>query len=435
MSTRQKFMLPIVTPHKKVSFLILIFLFFFSQNCFAKEQIKTVEFFVGNWENVISGQTIDKDFTIYIGDNISGIENALKSVFFTISGVYNGGGTLTLKIDYDNSTTKQFSLPNVSSPTNFEILYKDDTQKINPSTSGSYQYTLNIDVPSGIIVYSLGAKLTITYKYDSSSCPEGQSNNEKVKTIQGFVSGLTDPLTNSFDQSFSIYIGDNIGEVSSPIKSIYFTISGFYTGGAGSLTLKIDSDPSTQKSFSFPSVSDPTFFEIIYKDPINKINPTTPGNYNYTLNITPSNITIFGLGSKITITFRYKPPICGGVTTGELVSAVFDTTQSSDGPAYNSIMWKGSLGTGKVRLKIATSDNPNGPWEFRGPEPNCSVLSVNDNDWYVILPNSPAEIGCFGYHNNKRYFKYKIQLCMATDCQSQGSTSPIVEEVIINWSP
>ena len=35
-----------------------------------------------------------------------------------------------------------------------------------------------------------------------------------------------------------------------------------------------------------------------------------------------------------------------------------------------------------------------------------------------------------GHHNNKRYFRYKIELD-----KSASSTSPVVDDVILNWSP
>jgi len=421
------------------NYIFLIFAFsaiFIALKVFAADQMKTTQTFVGDSGSAVSGTTLNKTFNLYIGDNISGVNNAVKSAFFTVSGVYTGGGeTLDFTINSDNNTRKQFYLPSVSSPTHFEILYKDPINKINPTTGGSFQYTLNIIVPASTTIYGLGAKLTTTYRYIPNVCQDGQPANEKIKSVQSFVGSSTVAISSQIDKIFSIFIGDNINGVSNPVKSVYFTVSGFYTGGVGILLLRINSDISTSKAFSFPVVTKPTFFEILYKDPANTINPSTAGNYSYTLNIIPSGITIYGFGAKATTTYRYKPPTCGGVTTGELVSAVFETTAISDGPAFNSIMWKGTLGSGKVRLKIATSDSSSGPWEFRGPDPDCSLLSSSDTDWYVVAPDVPLEIGCISYHNNKRYFKYKIQLCMASNCTTTGATSPTVEDVIVNWSP
>jgi hypothetical protein len=118
--------------------------------------------------------------------------------------------------------------------------------------------------------------------------------------------------------------------------------------------------------------------------------------------------------------------------TGDLTSLVFDTASSSDGPAYNSIMWQGALAPGNkghVRFQLAASATSSGPWNFIGGT-TCS-----SGDWFDPgAPDTPAEIGCYSYFNNLRYFKYKIQLC-SDDCIVQSTSSPRVDDVIINWSP
>lgn len=144
--------------------------------------------------------------------------------------------------------------------------------------------------------------------------------------------------------------------------------------------------------------------------------------------------------------------------TGTLESAVFDTfttATSSQGPAYNSIMWNGTVGTdegtGKVRFQLATSDCANGldyssgcttgaGWTFYGNQSGtCST-----GNYYDTLtsgagggPGVPVEISCSASQsqNNKRYFKYRIQICSSADCTSSGATSPVVRGVVVNWAP
>ncbi|MBI4812073.1 type II secretion system protein [Candidatus Falkowbacteria bacterium] len=143
------------------------------------------------------------------------------------------------------------------------------------------------------------------------------------------------------------------------------------------------------------------------------------------------------------IVLALKPGLSSLVTSGELVSAVFETTGSSDGPAYNSIMWKGSIGAGKTGFQLATSDCPNaeknpptcdlsGAWNFRGSD------ACGPNDWYYsIISDNPMEIkgDCLKLFNNKRYFRYKVRICSASDCSSSGVASPVVDEIIVNWTP
>ena len=111
--------------------------------------------------------------------------------------------------------------------------------------------------------------------------------------------------------------------------------------------------------------------------------------------------------------------------SGNLTSSVFDS-QATDGAAINSIMWKGTLNNGEVKFQIASAATSIGPWDYKGPGG-----TNNSTDVY-----NPGDSGLSSkinliYHNNQRYFRYKIFLY--TD--SGKTQSPKVEDVIINWSP
>jgi hypothetical protein len=268
---------------------------------------------------------------------------------------------------------------------------------------------------------------------------------DQIKTTDHFVASFDAQITSATSSQFSIYIGDNLSGITNPVKSVYFTVSGVYTGN-GSLELKIDDDANTSKVFTMPNATTPTPFELIYKDDSGKINPASAGSYNYVLNIIPAGITISGLGSKVTESHRYKPPSCGAgfAATGELISQIFDTTGTSDGPAYNSIMWKGILGgpggdQGRVRFQLAASDCANGATDY----PACSSgtwqfiggSTCGGSDWFE--PGSqdlPEEIKCYSEFNDKRYFKYKVQIC-SNDCISSGDFTPRVDDIVVSWSP
>lgn len=136
-------------------------------------------------------------------------------------------------------------------------------------------------------------------------------------------------------------------------------------------------------------------------------------------------------------THRYKPPTCGGAPYGELISAVFDSTESAEGPGYNSVMWKGVLGgvgqnEGKVRFQFATADSPSGPWTYLGG------ATCGTGDWFDPgAPDVPVELkgtACQAAWNNKRYFRYKIQIC-SSDCVLSGASTPIVDDVTVSWAP
>ena len=409
---------------------------------FAVDQMKSSEHFITSSDASISSAT-SSPFTLYIGDNLSGVTNPVKSVYFAVSGVYTGSGSLEMKINDDNATAKAFTLPNVgATPTPFEILYKDETGKISPVSAGSYNYTLNLN-PSGVTIYGLGVKMNVTHRFAPPSCPDGQPSNEKIKSSEHFITSSDASISSATSSPFTLYIGDNLSGVTNPVKSVYFAVSGVYTG-SGSLEMKINDDNATAKAFTLPNVgATPTPFEILYKDETGKISPVSAGSYNYTLNLNPSGVTIYGLGVKMNVTHRYKPPACGGFpATGELTSMVFDT--GTEGAAYNSIMWKGNLPSNtKVQLQLATSNCSNGASDY----PTCSVgtwsfmgvsgsgETCSSSDYYDPLADTPADIKCYNEHNNKRYFRYRVQICSSSDCATAGSYTPEVQDVVVSWSP
>jgi hypothetical protein len=105
-------------------------------------------------------------------------------------------------------------------------------------------------------------------------------------------------------------------------------------------------------------------------------------------------------------------------------SSTFDT-QASSGGAYNSIMWKGTELTGTdVKLQIAVSSSPSGPFTFLGE--NCTQSS-----YYSPAANTSAEVKCYSDNNNKRYFRYKVFLYP----DNNRDLAPTVNDVIVNWSP
>jgi len=411
----------------------LVFFVSGSINVEAVDQSRSEEFFAGAFPTQVTSAT-SSDFIIYIGNSLNGVTDPVKSAYFRVSGVYTGAGSLELKIDDDAATAKTFDLPDVTSATAFEFLYHDDSGKINPASAGEYAYTLDFN-PSGTVAISgLSARAEITYQFAETACPDGSAENEKTKHQEFFAAGYASQVSTATSAPFTFYIGDNLEGVTSTIKSLYFKVSGTYTG-AGSLEMKIDDDAATAKTFDLPSVTSPTAFEFLYKDDSGKINPASAGEYAYTLNFNPSGtVAISGLAAKLSETHRYKPPACGGAypADGYLTSAVFDTTGEAGGPAYNSIMWQGTLGNGtegKVNFQLATSDSESGPWTFYGGA-TCAP-----GDWFSAGPNSPMEIGCFSQFNNKRFFKYKTRICSSADCSTMGSFTPQIDEVVVSWSP
>lgn len=407
------------------------------------DQMKSTQTLVLSSDVAVSSQT-NAPFTLYIGDNITNVSSPLKSMDFTIEGDYTGGGTIAVSINSNSATTRTFTLPTVSTPTSFSFLYKDWSNTINPSSSGQFSGTLNI-IPSGLMLYGLSATLNESHQYTSDSCPDGSSAGSKEKTTTSVIAYSDSVVQSATTSPFTLYIGDVITATSS--QSMIFTATGLYTGG-GTITFTLDSDPSTAQTFTLPTVTRPTYYELAYNDDTGKITPTSAGQYTHTITTTPSGVSLYGFGISLAETHSYTPPPCNGYPAhGELYSAVFDTTGTTTGPAYNSMMWKGALGgsgqnQGRVRFQLAASNCPNGAtnypacntgsWSFVGGS-TCSAT-----DWFDPgAPNTPYDLQaslCGASWNNMRYYRYAVQIC-SNDCTTSGQNTPNITNVIVNWAP
>lgn len=113
-------------------------------------------------------------------------------------------------------------------------------------------------------------------------------------------------------------------------------------------------------------------------------------------------------------------------TVGVLISSIFDT-QITGGSAINSLLWQGDQPSGtSVKFKIASSNSSSSSWSYLGPNG-----STADDDVYLSTgAGIPISIK-LQYHNNQRYFRYKIIL----ESNAAQTASPRVDNVIINWSP
>lgn len=110
-------------------------------------------------------------------------------------------------------------------------------------------------------------------------------------------------------------------------------------------------------------------------------------------------------------------------TQGNLISSVFDT-QDSGGAAFNAAIWQGSQPSGtSVKFQIASSNNSSGPWSYFGPDGSATTYYAPSG------PNVSSQIN-LTYHNNQRYFRYKIFLY----ADAGQTSSPQVDDAIINFS-
>lgn len=143
---------------------------------------------------------------------------------------------------------------------------------------------------------------------------------------------------------------------------------------------------------------------------------------------------IFALAAIVLLVLLVVPAL-GATQTAILWSSVYDTGDGN-GVALNSVTWQGNKPAGTdVRFQFASSNcangktnppacNDTGTWTYRGPD-------GTDTSYYIPTgPDVPARLN-LAYHNNHRYFRYKIYLLTDTT----PSASPRVDDVTISWSP
>ncbi len=169
---------------------------------------------------------------------------------------------------------------------------------------------------------------------------------------------------------------------------------------------------------------------------------TTCGNANYGVTIDPSGdfhgwawndvvgwISFNASESGSSVPYKVKTSWTLVLpSSAELISNIFDTCPVSFGlgncgtAALNTALWHGALNGGQVRFQFAASDDPMGPWVYIGD------TGAQGSYFGPVNPNTVLKLKNL---NNKRYFRYKIFLYP----DSGATQSPIVDDIIVNWSP
>ena len=113
-------------------------------------------------------------------------------------------------------------------------------------------------------------------------------------------------------------------------------------------------------------------------------------------------------------TYKIQTSAGSKSSSGSLISNVIDT--GVDKPHYNYIIWQGEIKTGtSVSLQTATDVEGDGPWDF-----NLATKVIPGKR--VSIPDG---------QQGKRYIKYQINL----ESDNWLEKTPIIRDIIINWSP
>ena len=157
---------------------------------------------------------------------------------------------------------------------------------------------------------------------------------------------------------------------------------------------------------------------------------TVPSGYSFDMKIAVSGADVSLASARLVVTYQFTPSAAPSSlpAIGTLISPTFDT-YAVNGANFNWILWKGLKPAGtQVRLQFASADASGGPFTYAGPD--CSAAT-----YYEPAADTAVEIRCLATHNNKRYFRYRVQLCSSSDCATPGTQNPEVTDVIVNWSP
>lgn len=132
---------------------------------------------------------------------------------------------------------------------------------------------------------------------------------------------------------------------------------------------------------------------------------------------------------KVVTSWRPEPLL------GFLESAVFDSSVEG-GVVLNNIIWQGTLPANtKVDFQIAVSNNPEGPWEFKGPDGTSDTFYGAPCELGIKGGTGSAPPGepiCVNPEDtkDKRYLRYKVRL----ESNLLQTETPTINDIILNWS-
>jgi hypothetical protein len=124
----------------------------------------------------------------------------------------------------------------------------------------------------------------------------------------------------------------------------------------------------------------------------------------------------------------FEIPLTGGyIASGTLDSQTFDTGVLA-GAQLNSIVWQGNQPAGStVSFQIAASNSASGPWNFVGPDGTAGTYFTGNPGVPISLVSTSNGYALF---NGYRYFRYRTALATTNQV-----FTPLVTQVVVNWSP
>ncbi len=223
-------------------------------------------------------------------------------------------------------------------------------------------------------------------------------------------------------------------------------LSGYASSSVGSIALDCATSPNANicatSNFKVLNDGSGNLSGWAYNDAIGWISfdsATATSSYFYQVSVSPSTGVFSGwawndiigwlsfnctdLNVCASSDYKVKTSWAAVQLEANLISSTFDTGATS-GVALNTIMWQGSQPSGtNVKFQIASS-NSTSTWNFKGPDGSGTTY------YSPIGPGYPAQIN-LQYHNNVRYFRYKVFLYF----NASQTAGPRMDDIILNYSP
>lgn len=221
------------------------------------------------------------------------------------------------------------------------------------------------------------------------------------------------------------------------------SITGYASSGVGYIALDCATSPTPDCSPSYGVSNDGngTLSGYAWNDAIGWISFKSTGTsspYGVTVSTSTGDFSGFAWNDVVgwfsfncadlsicgTSNFKVQTLWDSTISDGTLISSIFDT-QVTDGGAFNTILWQGTLPTGTaVKFQVAGSNNAGGPWNYLGPDGTSNTYyQPAGPDIHTKLDKE--------VHSDTRYMRYKVIL----ESNIEKTYSPLVNNIVLGWSP
>ena len=289
------------------------------------------------------------------------------------------------------------------------------TTTVGPSTGNLISATFDTGYANGVTyntimwLGTLGTGTTsVQFQFASSNCSNGASD---YPTCSGGGGTVTGPIDSLYKWAWN----DTVGWIDfSPVVVISTNLTKWGTIYGDSSYIAVDCATTPPNSTNICSTSNFT------------VSDNSNNLAGWAWHDTYGWISFCGNSSGGSSTWDGTKWVCPGTVTYQVT---VDSSGNFHGFAWNDLLGWISFNCDDVSGLCNTSDykvmisGASGTWSYIGSD-GTTASYYNTTGPGVPVPLVSSQ------HNNKRYFRYKVILNM-----DAGSTTPTVNNVIVNWSP